>query len=92
MLCNKQPQTSVVYTDKHVFLTHTSVGRWWWFCWAQLGLPMLDFTPLLNSVLSHVAPSLGISCYLAYVLLMATERYISKPTHAGVFNISVGSH
>lgn len=67
--------------DKHVFLTHRSVG-WWWFCWAHLGLLTLDFTLVLNSDLSHVviAP-FGISCYLVYFLLMIMERHASDPAH-----------
>lgn len=72
----------MICTDKHVFLTHRSVG-WWWFCWAHLGLLTLDFTLVWNSDLSHVvtAPSLGISCYLVYFLLLIMERHASNPAH-----------
>lgn len=71
----------MICPDKHVFLTHRSVG-WWWFCWAHLGLLTLDFTLVLNSDLSHVviAP-FGISCYLVYFLLMIMERHASDPAH-----------
>lgn len=81
MLYDEQPQTQW-FALTNVFLTHRSVG-WWWFCWAHLGLLTLDFTLVWNSDLSHVvtAPSLGISCYLVCFPLLIMERHASNPAH-----------
>lgn len=84
MLCNKQPQTSVIYNNKYISQVWVSGG------FAELRIACIWLHICVEFRSTPCSPLFWDQLLiLVYIFLMSMERYESKLIHAGTFNIFI---